>query len=122
MGCTVQWPNERAFVEWRLKNMQPVIDEMRSDYFVYFAAALVSFGFVVATILLDWESIWLAIFGLSQGFFGVVSYRTYRCWLDARSEFRRLCTLRMCILREEAHAAEVARYEEMARRLGGGRG
>lgn len=119
MGYTVQWPNERAFVEWRLKNMQPVVDEMRNDYFVYFAAALVSCGFVVAVLLLHLGLIWMAVFGVSEGFFGVRSYLVYRCWLDARTEFRHLCARRMFLMCEEAHAAEVARYEEMARRLGG---
>lgn len=121
MGITLQWPSERAFVEWRLKDLQPVVDEMRHDFIIYLAAAIVSCVVAVAAILLNWGSVWFA-FSLSQGFFSVRFYQTYRRWVDARLEFRYLCARRLALIVEEAHAAEVARYKEMARRLGGDRG
>ena len=118
----VVYPSERFLVEARLSELRPVVLDLRHDAVAYAVVAVIVFVVSVVNVVLAGGVFWGAVLGGSFGFFAARTMIAVQVYRTLRAEFSRLCSVRLCLIMDEAHDAEtedwMRRSKERAR--GGG--
>jgi len=103
----VVYPSERYIVEARMRELRPVVLDLRHDAVAYAVVAVLVFAVSVVNIVLQAGGIfWGAVLGGSFGFFAVRASFAVQVYRVMRAEFSRLCSVRLCLITDEATDAE----------------
>lgn len=122
MSYTITFPSRRAFVEWRLRELQPEVERVRQGCRSAAAALVASSAGLLLALLFGCGFVLRWTFLSVELVFAAVLVTGLQLHGKMRKEFQALCYDRLCLMQQEAYEVEQRRYEELVRRMSSGKG